>query len=52
MMLKVYKQNLNLSIHVLYVHKVVSKIKMETFQDFKIEHDWDKDVTSKHSLGH
>jgi hypothetical protein len=52
MMLKVYKQNLTLSIHVLYVHKVVSKIKMETFQDFKIEHDWDKDVASKGSLGH
>jgi hypothetical protein len=39
MMLKVYKQNLTFFIHVLYVHKVVSQIKMETFQDFKIEHD-------------
>jgi hypothetical protein len=52
MMLKVYKQNLTFFIHVLYVHKVVSQIKMETFQDFKIEHDWDKDVASKGSLGH
>jgi hypothetical protein len=32
MMLKVYKQNLTLSIHVLYIHKVVSKIKMKTFK--------------------
>jgi hypothetical protein len=32
MMLKVCHQNLTLSIHVLCVHKVVSKIKMKTFQ--------------------
>jgi hypothetical protein len=32
MMLMVYKQNLTLSIHVLYVHKVVSKIKMKTIK--------------------
>jgi hypothetical protein len=32
MMLKAYKQNLTLSIHVLYFHKVVSKIKMKTFK--------------------
>jgi hypothetical protein len=32
MMLKAYKQNLTLSIHVLYVHKVVSKIKMKMFK--------------------
>jgi hypothetical protein len=52
MMLKAYQQNLTLSIHVLYVHKVVSKIKMKMFQDFKVKHDWDKDVASKGSLGH
>jgi hypothetical protein len=45
-------QNLTLSIHVLYVHKVVSKIKMKTFQDCKIKHDWDKNVASKVSLEH
>jgi hypothetical protein len=32
MMLKVCQQNLTLSIHVLCVHKVVSKIKMKTFK--------------------
>jgi hypothetical protein len=32
MMLKAYQQNLTLSIHVLWVHKVVSKIKMKTFK--------------------
>jgi hypothetical protein len=52
MMLKAYQQNLTLSIHVLYVHKVVSKVKMKTFQDCKVKHDWDKDVASKGSLGH
>jgi hypothetical protein len=32
MMLKAYEQNLTLPIHVLYVHKVASKIKMKTFK--------------------
>jgi hypothetical protein len=32
MMLKAYQHNLILSIHVLYVHKVVRKIKMKTFK--------------------
>jgi hypothetical protein len=32
MMLKAYQQNLTLSIHVLCVRKVVSKIKMKTFK--------------------
>jgi hypothetical protein len=32
MMLKVCQQNLTLSIHVLCVHKVVSKIKMKMFK--------------------
>jgi hypothetical protein len=32
MMLKAYQQNLTLSIHVLYIHKVVSKIEMKTFK--------------------
>jgi hypothetical protein len=32
MMLKAYQHNLILSIHVLYVHKVVSEIKMKTFK--------------------
>jgi hypothetical protein len=31
MMLKACQQNLTLSIHVLCVHKIVSKIKMKTF---------------------
>jgi hypothetical protein len=39
MMLKAYQQNLTLSIHVLYLHKVVRKIKMKTFQDCKVKHD-------------
>jgi hypothetical protein len=32
MMLKVGQQNLTLSIHVLCIHKVVSKIKMKPFK--------------------
>jgi hypothetical protein len=32
MMLKAYQQKLTLSIHVLYVQKVVSKIKMKMFK--------------------
>jgi hypothetical protein len=32
MMFKAYQQNLTLFVHVLYVHKVVSKIKMKTFK--------------------
>jgi hypothetical protein len=32
MMLKAYQQNLTLLIHVLGVHKVVSKIKKKTFK--------------------
>jgi hypothetical protein len=32
MMFKVYQQNLTLSIHVLCVHKVVSKMNMKTFK--------------------
>jgi hypothetical protein len=52
MMLKAFQQNFTLSVHVLYVHKVVSKIKMKTFQDCKIKHGRDKDVASKGSLGH
>jgi hypothetical protein len=32
MMLKAYQQNLTLSIHVLYIYKVVSKIKMKMFK--------------------
>jgi hypothetical protein len=32
MMLKAYQQNLTLLVHVLYVHNVVSKIKMKMFK--------------------
>jgi hypothetical protein len=32
MMLKAHQQSLTLSIHVLYVHKVVSKIEMKMFK--------------------